>query len=173
MKLVFLYGLPATGKLTVAEELAKRTGWPLFHNHRVVDLLLPIFPFGSAGFVALREEIWLSVFAEAARANGPGLIFTFAPETSVRPDFPERAASTVAKESGDTIFIELICAKDVLRARLGDASRHAHGKLVSAAQFDQLDAAGAFAYPMPKPALSLDTGRMAPDEAARRIAALL
>lgn len=33
MRLIFIYGLPATGKLTVAQELAKRTGYKLFHNH--------------------------------------------------------------------------------------------------------------------------------------------
>ena len=39
MKLIFIYGLPATGKLTVAVELAAMTGYKLFHNHLVVDLL--------------------------------------------------------------------------------------------------------------------------------------
>jgi hypothetical protein len=43
MRLVFIYGIPATGKLTVAQELAKRTGYSLFHNHLVVDLLLSLF----------------------------------------------------------------------------------------------------------------------------------
>jgi hypothetical protein len=40
MKLTFIYGLPATGKLTIAVELAAMTGYKLFHNHLVVDLLL-------------------------------------------------------------------------------------------------------------------------------------
>lgn len=40
MKLVFIYGMPAAGKLTVAKELAGLSGYKLFHNHQVVDLLL-------------------------------------------------------------------------------------------------------------------------------------
>jgi cytidylate kinase len=67
MKLIFIYGLPATGKLTVAQELASLTGYKFFHNHLAVDLLLSIFEFGSSSFVQLREEIWLSVFDQACR----------------------------------------------------------------------------------------------------------
>jgi hypothetical protein len=69
MKLIFLYGLPATGKLAVAVELAAMTGYKLFHNHLVVDLLLSVFEFGSPPFVEMREEIWLSVF-EQLHAEG-------------------------------------------------------------------------------------------------------
>ena len=59
MKLVFLYGPPAVGKLTVGRELASRCGFPLFHNHLVVDALTPVFEFGSDAFVDLRERWWL------------------------------------------------------------------------------------------------------------------
>ena len=71
MRLVFIYGLPATGKLTVAQKLAEITDYPLFHNHLVVDLLLSVFEFGSAPFVQLREEFWLSVI-KAAEASWMG-----------------------------------------------------------------------------------------------------
>ena len=80
MKLIFIYGLPATGKLTVAMELAAMTGFRLFHNHLVVDLLLSVFDFGSPPFVELREDIWLSVFDQACRNQVPGLIFTSPPK---------------------------------------------------------------------------------------------
>ncbi len=34
MRLIFLFGLPATGKLTVAQELKALSGFQLFHNLR-------------------------------------------------------------------------------------------------------------------------------------------
>jgi cytidylate kinase len=37
MKLLFLYGPAASGKLTIARELTTLTGFALFHNHLVVD----------------------------------------------------------------------------------------------------------------------------------------
>jgi hypothetical protein len=116
MKLIFIYGLPATGKLTVAVELAAMTGYKLFHNHLVVDLLLSVFDFGSPPFVELREDIWLSVFEQACRGRLPGLIFTFAPEGTVRSGFIAEVKSTVAREGGEVDFVELVCPLAELRS---------------------------------------------------------
>jgi hypothetical protein len=87
MDLVFLHGRAATGKLTTARALERRLGWPVFHNHLVVDLLTELFPFGSDPFVRLREQMWLSVIAEAAAVDR-SLVFTFTPSRQCRPAFP-------------------------------------------------------------------------------------
>ena len=50
MNLVFIYGPPGVGKLTVAKELAGLTGYKLFHNHLSIDWVLPVFDFGSDPF---------------------------------------------------------------------------------------------------------------------------
>jgi len=42
MKLLFIYGRPAVGKLTVARAVAERTGGRLFHNHLAVNLALSL-----------------------------------------------------------------------------------------------------------------------------------
>ena len=55
MNLVFIHGPAASGKLTVARELARLTGFGVFHNHLVVDSLTPVFEFGSEPFRRLRE----------------------------------------------------------------------------------------------------------------------
>jgi len=123
MKLIFLYGLPATGKLTVAQELAATTGYKVFHNHLAVDLLLSVFDFGTPRFVALREEIWLSVI-EAACENGLlGLIFTFAPEATVRAEFISRLADLMARKGGEVEFVELTCPLEELKERMENPSR--------------------------------------------------
>jgi hypothetical protein len=174
MRLVFIYGLPATGKLTVAQELAKLTGYNLFHNHLVVDLLLSTFEFGSAPFVALREEIWLAVFREAAKTQPSGLIFTFNPERTVRPEFVGQAIDTVVKEGGQLDFVQLICPLDELRRRMASESRLKYRKLTSLALFDKLEAQGEFDSPhMPKAAVTVDTSITSPAEAADQICAAL
>ena len=99
MDLVFLHGRAAAGKLTTARALEQRLGWPVFHNHLVVDLLTELFPFGSDPFVRLREQIWLSVIAEAAAVDR-SLIFTFTPEPTVPAGFPGRVARVVESASG-------------------------------------------------------------------------
>src|SRR3546814_10377334 len=94
VRLVFIHGAAASGKLTVARELAALTGLPLFHNHLVVDALIAEFPFGSPGFVFLRETMWKHVI-RAAADEGRSLIFTFHPEAKVAPDFPGRVVTMV------------------------------------------------------------------------------
>ena len=174
MRLIFLYGLPATGKLTIAQELSLLTGYRLFHNHLAVDLLLSVFDFGTAPFVRLREDIWLSVFAEAASSDLPGLIFTFAPEDTVTPDFISNAIQTVTDHDGEILFVELTCPIPELRERLNQPSRHGFAKLTSVELFDQLHASGSFhALSLPEPVLTIDTSSTTAHDAAREIARAL
>ncbi|HUS11256.1 MAG TPA: AAA family ATPase, partial [Pyrinomonadaceae bacterium] len=129
MKLIFVHGAPAVGKLTVARELAALTGFRLFHNHLTVDLVSSLFPFGSNSFIVLREQIWLAAFAEAARQD-LSLIFTFNPERTVRGCFIPDAIEVVEAENGQVVFVELTCAEDELERRMEDSSRKKFGKLV-------------------------------------------
>ncbi|CAN5868612.1 hypothetical protein BH24ACI1_BH24ACI1_04510 [soil metagenome] len=50
MKLIFLYGAPAVGKLTVADKIAEQTRYKVFHNHLSIDCIEPIFDFGTLHF---------------------------------------------------------------------------------------------------------------------------
>jgi chloramphenicol 3-O-phosphotransferase len=166
--LLFLHGPPASGKLTVARELETLTGFRLFHNHLAVDLLESVFEFGSPPFVDLREQLWLSVFRQAARTQ-VSLIFTFAPERTVRPEFPDAALSAVRSEGGRVLFAALRCSESELERRLSDPSRSAFGKLRSVEQYRELRNSGAFEYPRLRADIELDTGALSPREAAQRI----
>ena len=169
MKLIFLYGAPASGKLTVARELATLTGFALFHNHLIVDAVGSVFPFGSEPFVRLRESFWLSVLEEAAK-SGRSLIFTFAPEGSVSSDFPERAHDRVTQRGGKVHFVRLFISRDEQERRIANADRGAFGKLQSLEllrslrdQFEACEAA------MPRPELEINTTQVEPTAAARMI----
>lgn len=171
MRLIFIYGPPASGKLTVAQELKIITGFPLFHNHLVVDMLTSLFEFGSEPFVVLREQMWLSVFEQAARAGVPGLMFTFAPEGTVRRSFIPAVVETLEKSGGTVDFVELTCRAEEIRRRLDHPSRRKFGKLTSHALFDELKAAGTLdALPMPEAKVRVDTGAASPARAALEIA---
>lgn len=171
MQLIFIYGMPASGKLTVAQELKIITGFPVFHNHLVVDLLTSMFEFGSEPFVALREQMWLAVFEQAARAGLPGLIFTFAPEGTVRPGFVAAAVETVERAGGTVDFVELVCPVEEIKRRLDHPARKKFGKLTSHALFDELKAAGALdALKMPEAKVRVDTSAASPARAALEIA---
>jgi chloramphenicol 3-O-phosphotransferase len=161
MKLVFLHGPPAVGKLTVARELARLTGFSLFHNHLTVDLVSSLFPFGSEPFIDLREQIWLSAFAEAAR-QGLSFIFTFNPERTVRERFIQDAIDVVESAGGRVIFVELTCTEEELERRIEQDSRKKFGKLASVVQYRLLKDAGAFDFPKLPSGLRVDTTNQSP-----------
>ena len=43
MKVVFLIGNAAVGKMTVGQALMRRTGLRLFHNHMTIEPVIEIF----------------------------------------------------------------------------------------------------------------------------------
>jgi hypothetical protein len=173
MQLLFIYGQPASGKLTVARELAGRTGFALFHNHLIVDAVGAVFPFGSETFGRLRERFWLEVIAEAAKA-GRSLIFTFAPEPTVAPDFPERVRALVETAGGTVTFVALTVPAEEQERRLVEPDRAAFGKMRATELLHGLrrEFASCMAA-MPAPALVIDTGSTKPEDAARAISALV
>ena len=172
MQLVFLHGPPAVGKLTIARELARLIDYRLFHNHLTVDLVSALFDFGSEPFVALREQIWLAAFAEAARSN-VSLIFTFNPERTVRDRFIQDTLDVVAAAGGRVVFVELTCAGDELERRMEDASRKEFGKLVSVDLYRTLKDDGAFHFRELPAGLTVDTTTQSPSEVAEAIKAYL
>jgi hypothetical protein len=75
MRLVYLYGPPGIGKLTIGRELAKQTGYRLFHNHQAVDLAISIFPRETPEYFDLIRDVRGAGFLAAARA-GVSLVAT-------------------------------------------------------------------------------------------------
>jgi hypothetical protein len=169
VKLIFIHGAPAVGKLTIARELASLTGFRLFHNHLTVDLVSSVFDFGSESFIALRERIWLSVFREAAERK-VSLIFTFNPERTVRNQFVQDAVDAVETAGGRIIFVELTCDSEEIKRRIESPSRSEFGKLRSVRQYQELLDEGAFEFQsLPDSGISLDTTNITPERAAELI----
>jgi hypothetical protein len=173
MKLVFLHGPPAAGKLTVARELAALTGWRLFHNHLTVNLALALHDFGTPGFVALREQIWFTAFRRAIAAKIPVLIFTFNPESTVPQRFIDELFAEITASGGEVIPVELTASETEIERRIGAASRHREGKLVDVELYRRLREAGSFSSPtIPGTRLRIDTEMTTPAEATRQIHAI-
>ena len=67
MRLVFIYGPPAVGKLTVAGELGRLTGLVVFDNHLSIDCARPVFGIDMSKAGPLVKQIRHLVISEAAR----------------------------------------------------------------------------------------------------------
>lgn len=170
MVLVFLYGYPGVGKLTVARELAKITNFKVFHNHLTVDLLLSIFDFGSPEFIRLRDKIWLDTMSEAARLNLPGLIFTFSPENTVPQDFIVRLEKQMTDLGAKIIFVKIFCQDHVIKDRIDSPSRQEFRKLRNFELFEREKKSGCYDYPkLPDSALTIDNSTLEASLVARKI----
>lgn len=168
VKLIFLYGPAACGKLTVARQLSALTNYPLFHNHLVLDAVTSVFSFGSEPFVRLRSFYWLAMFEEAARQDRP-LIFTFAPERTVPDSFIEETRAVVERHGGAVVFVELQVSPEAQMRRVENADRKASKKIHSREVLGKFIAGGGADYrPIPTN-LVIDTEVLAPEAAAQAI----
>ena len=125
MKLVFLIGDAAVGKMTVGQELMKQTGLRLFHNHMMIEPVIEIF--GSFnGYVTqqLREVI----FHEFAKSDNKGMIFTYLWAFDMQSDWDYVAhVSEIFRQQGAEIYyVELIAPQEVRLQRNETANRLAH-----------------------------------------------
>ncbi|WHZ05558.1 AAA family ATPase [Neobacillus sp. YX16] len=77
MKFVLIFGPQAVGKMTVGQELAKITGLKLFHNHMTIEMVTPIFDFGTKEGQRLVSLFRKEIFEAAAKSDLEGLIFTY------------------------------------------------------------------------------------------------
>jgi tRNA uridine 5-carbamoylmethylation protein Kti12 len=133
MKLVFLYGPPASGKFTVAEELAKATKFRLFHNHLVADLASAIFSYGTKEYSDLASELRLLALRAALRSKAKGLIVTYAYGVETWQGKGESAfvrdlVREVRRARAKIYFVKLECEPAELARRVKDASRKKFNK---------------------------------------------
>jgi len=73
--LLFVFGPPAVGKMTVGRAIADASDFRLFHNHHVIEPLLDVFEFATPQFQTLMSEFRQRVLEEAAAAD-IDLVFT-------------------------------------------------------------------------------------------------
>lgn len=131
MKLVIIYGPPASGKLTVARELSKITKYKIFHNHLTVDLVNSIFEYGTDIYVEMVHKYRLDLIEAAAKEKIKGLIFTFFYVKYEDDEFVRKIVRRVKKHGSEVCFVQLYCDKNELIKRVKHSSRKSYAKIKS------------------------------------------
>lgn len=170
--LLFLYGPPAIGKLTLARALEQRLGYRVLHNHVTIDAVLAVFPFGSAGFDSAVERMRRDLLEAAARER-VDLIYTmvFAPSDAAHVEFAANAYESVG---GEVTFVRLTAPRDELLVRVAHESRLEHRKLTDATTLAHLlDRFDLYAEVEGRPSLVVDMHATSPDAAADFVVASL
>ena len=124
MKLLFLIGNAAVGKMTVGQELMKITDLRLFHNHMTIEPVIEIFGyFNPKAIHRLREAI----FEEFAASDNYGMIFTimWAFDMQSDWDYIEHVKDVFRERNKDTEFYyaELVAPQEVRLKRNATENR--------------------------------------------------
>lgn len=122
MKLVFLIGDAAVGKMTVGQELMKITGLRLFHNHMTIEPVIEIFgKYDGKTIFRLRDVI----FEEFAKSDNYGMIFTYMWAFDQRSDwdYVEHVKDIFAPYGTEFYYVELIAPQSVRLLRNATENR--------------------------------------------------
>ncbi len=125
MKLLFLFGNAAVGKMTVGQELMKITDLRLFHNHMTIEPVLEVFgTFDSNVILRLREVF----FEEFAKSDRYGMIFTFmwALDQQADWDIVEHIKSIFAPYGTEFYYVELVSSLETRLERNRTENRLLH-----------------------------------------------
>ena len=125
MKLVFIFGNGAVGKMTVGQELMKITNLRLFHNHMTIEPVLEIFgEFNSVVVAKLRKTI----FEEFAKSDKYGMVFTFmwAFDSKADWDYIDSVRKIFEPCNTEFYYVELVASKEARHERNATENRLAH-----------------------------------------------
>ena len=125
MKLLFLIGDSAVGKMTVGQELTKLTPLRLFHNHMMIEPVLEIFGTFRGDIIQKLRHV---IFEEFAKTDNYGLIFTFMWAFDMQSDWDylEQVKAVFDLEDKDVYYVELIAPQEVRLMRNATENRLRH-----------------------------------------------
>jgi hypothetical protein len=148
------------------------TGLRLFHNHLTVDLVESIFPRGAPQFGRLIHRFRRDMLAEAAAA-GIDVLFTY---VYAHPEDEQDVRELIEpyREVGGVDFVRFTCSREALMERVAAESRRTYGKIADAETLRSvIDRYDVFSPVPHDESVTIDTGEVAPAEAAMRIATQL
>ncbi len=122
MKLVFIIGSGAVGKMTVGQELTKITDLRLFHNHMTIEPVISVFGYYDGKTVSEIREI---IFRNFAASGQYGMIFTYmwAFDQQADWDYIEHVKEIFAPYGTEFYYVELVAPQEVRLARNATENR--------------------------------------------------
>ncbi len=107
MKLVVILGDAAVGKMTVGQELMKRTGMRLFHNHMTIEPVIEIFGEYNGSLVYEMRELFFHAFA---KSDKEGVIFTYMMDFDMPSEWEYLKHLEEIFEGSPVYYVELVAS---------------------------------------------------------------
>jgi shikimate kinase len=176
MEFIFLYGPPGVGKLSVANELSKITGYRVFHNHLTINPVRTLFDFDSEGFQKLLYRYRIDAIEMAAESRLEGIIFTtvYGGEVETQEQsnrFFKRVVHIIKRRGGRILPVRLYCTREELYKRIKSPERKKHkDKIRTVKRLAALLERYNFFEEIPfMDSLSIDNTKLSPRSVARLI----
>jgi chloramphenicol 3-O-phosphotransferase len=169
VKLIFLHGAPASGKLTVAKALLELLPVRLHDNHAAIDFARTVFDFGAPGFWDLVYKVREDALRAAIEHDVPFLVMTMCYSEPEDRRFFEQLEDAVVGSGGCLLPVFLHCSDEDAARRVGNADRVARRKTASVSGLASFLAQYAVCKVPRQNCLSIDTGLVTPDKAAAEI----
>jgi len=125
MKLLFLFGDAAVGKMTVGQELMKITDLRLFHNHMTIEPVIEIFGQYRGKTVQRLREV---IFEDFAASDCYGMIFTFmwAFDQQSDWDYAAHVSDIFKAHNAEVYYAELVAPQEIRLQRNATENRLKH-----------------------------------------------
>ena len=125
MKLLFIFGAHAAGKMTVGQALSRITSMKLFHNHMTIEPVIELF---GAYNGAVTERLRQVVFEEFVKTDNYGLIFTFiwAFDVPYDAEYVQKLTEMYREAGAQVDYVELIAPQTVRLERNRTENRLLH-----------------------------------------------
>ena len=179
--LIFIIGPQAVGKMTVGHELSRTTGYKFMSNHQTIELLLPIFDYGTPSFQRLLFDFRVSIFEEVAASEISGFVFSCVSDFDSALDRgqTECYVAPFVRRGARVLFVELEASFETRLERNGTEHRQHHKpskrdtafseKLLREAEDFRFKSKSGFPYSYPH--LKINNETLSPQEVASEICA--
>ena len=177
--LIFIIGPQAVGKMTVGHELSRATGYKFMSNHQTIEMLLPIFDFGTPSFRRLLFDFRVSIFEEVAASELPGFICSFVADFDSALDRgqTECYVAPFVRRGGRVLFVELEASLETRLERNRTEYRKLHKpskrdnefseRLIYGDEEERLNVISGFPYSYPH--LKISNENLSPQEVVAKI----
>ncbi len=127
---IFIIGAPASGKMTIGQELEKLTNAKLFHNHESIDFALKFMDEFSIEMLEFHQDITLAAMTAFAR-QGRNMIGTGVINFDIAEDvaYLQRIQEIFESQQRRVLFIELETSFEERLKRNRTANRLIHKPL--------------------------------------------
>ena len=125
MKLVFIFGDGAAGKMTVGQELAKITDLRLFHNHMSIEPVIEVFGRYDGKTISEIRDV---IFRNFAASDNEGMIFTLMMDFSLPSEWEylDHVRKFFEPYGTEFYYVELIAPQEVRLRRNVTENRLKH-----------------------------------------------